>query len=225
MYRTGSFDRSIFTFEMKRKSGYFALTVILPCLLIGAIEAVTFAIPFNKTVRLELSFTCLLAYSVFQTMVTNQLPRSSDRPPLLLLLISIFIVYIAISICIQGCNIWLYTKATKRHPVSPCLLKMAQGIASFCCISPLLTSVDPFANDNDDDSTFKSSLSGPIGDEDSNRLRQRLSVAIGRSNKQSWILIASVIDRIGLILYLLLLSFTCLIFLVVIPLSFNHSLD
>ena len=118
-YATGQFDRAIFEFVIKRKSEYFALTVIVPCLIIGSIELLTFLVPYDETVRLELSFTCFLAYTMFQTMVTSQLPQSAERPPLLLFLISLFTVYIGLAIFFQGICIYLHDLSKQDHETKP----------------------------------------------------------------------------------------------------------
>ena len=112
-YAAGSFDQVVVTIRMKRKTGYFALTAIIPCLLIGGVEIATFLLPYSDPERLTLSFTCLLAYSMFQVTITSELPRSADNPPLLLLLISIFTFHIALAIFFQAICIHL---AFQRSP-------------------------------------------------------------------------------------------------------------
>ena len=102
---------------IKRRTEYFVLTVMLPCLVIGTIEMITFFLPYDQTVRLDLSFTCLLAYLMFQMMIMSQLPNSAENPPLLLLLISLFTVYIGVAIIFQGICIYL-VNITKCHPDS-----------------------------------------------------------------------------------------------------------
>ena len=111
---SGNYTNKIlkFHFKFKRKSLYYALSIILPCLVIAGVELSTFTIPFDKFVRLQLSFMSLLSFSVFQGMFQSQLPHSSDHPPLLFLFIGTMTISIGFVILCQALAVYFSHKAT-----------------------------------------------------------------------------------------------------------------
>ena len=216
---------------IKRRTEYFALTAIIPCLLIGAIELVTFMVPYDQTVRLELSFTCLLAYSMFQMMITSELPHSAEKPPLLLLLISLFTVYIGVAIAFQGVCIYIADVShndDERKPgqfLQNLAIRMAHVVAKSQIKKPQ-TSVA--FKSQEVDGTI--AVASDMPEQYKNRFF--LSVAEqGKKYNQSnatlqehdsmdeadWILIAKVIDKTGFIIFLCLLIGTTVALLVAIP--------
>ena len=96
------YSRAHFTVVLTRKPGYYVITSIIPTIFISLSELVTFSIPVKSPTRLELSFTCLLAYGVFQTHASVDLPRSADNPPLLSVYILIMSGFIFITTCYHG---------------------------------------------------------------------------------------------------------------------------
>ena len=195
-FSSGSYDRAIFTIVIKRKTEYFALTVIIPCLLIGAIELVTFLVPYDETVRLDLSFTCLLAYTMFQIMVTVELPQSAEKPPLLLLLISLFMVYIVIAIVIQSICIYLIDIGKKRHVKKPNLVlrRFVMKIANFGIVNVKQT----FPNETEQLKVREmyESRFAPLEFESTTEMNEK----IGSVDSVDWIFIATVLDKVGLLL-------------------------
>ena len=202
-YPAGDFDRAIFKITIKRKTEYFVLTAIIPCLLIGAIELVTFMIPFESSVRLKLSFTCMLAYSMFQTNITNQLPKSAEKPPLLLLLISLFTIHIGIAIFMQGLCIYLADLARKKDGSKPDkkLFRVFNVLGTCFCVKKKKKT-----------KKVKSATVGPkidseVDDDDNE----------DADVDRNWLFIATVIDRISFIAFSVLLFGTTLIVLIIIP--------
>ena len=195
-FSSGSYDRAIFTIVIKRKTEYFALTVIIPCLLIGAIELVTFLVPYDETVRLDLSFTCLLAYTMFQIMVTVELPQSAEKPPLLLLLISLFMVYIVIAIVIQSICIYLIDIGKKIHVKKPNLVlrRFVMKIANFGIVNVKQT----FPNETEQLKVREmyESRFAPLEFESTTEMNEK----IGSVDSVDWIFIATVLDKVGLLL-------------------------
>ena len=74
------------------------MNVIIPSMLITFAHLATFTLPLGEIEKVNISFTCLLAYSVFQLMVVGDMPRSSDHIPLLSIYIDLQMAYIALSL-------------------------------------------------------------------------------------------------------------------------------
>ena len=118
---SGVFGRVEFQFVFTRKALYHCMSVVLPCLVVAGVELTTFAIPLSKYVRLQLSFGSLLSFSVFLTVFREQLPNSSNQPPLLFIFISIMTATIGIVTVFQAlaivCNekAEIYKKCSKKR--------------------------------------------------------------------------------------------------------------
>ena len=102
-----SFSEVKFLLTIKRKGGFHIVNVVVPSSIIAIVEAATFAIPVASEGRLGVSFTCLLAYSFFQNVISNTLPHDEDSVPLLLLYILCMMAYIVFAIFIQSIGIFL----------------------------------------------------------------------------------------------------------------------
>ena len=94
-----SYAKASFTVILQRKPGFYMLNTIVPSIFISLSELMSFSIPIHCESRLELSFTCILAFVMFQSYVAAELPRSADSYPLL----SIFIVVMSICIFLATC--------------------------------------------------------------------------------------------------------------------------
>ena len=90
-----------FSLLLSRKAGYYLMNIIVPSLILSTLELVTFSLPPNQTIRIEVSFMCLLAYSMFQSMISDDLPKSADQTPLLSIYFTIMMFYIALAILMQ----------------------------------------------------------------------------------------------------------------------------
>ena len=101
-YNESAYDSAIYYIILKRKPGFYLLNTIVPSIVISLTEAISFSIPINCDARLELSFTCILAFGMFQGYVAADLPRSADNPPLLSIYIVVMSTYIFLATCFHG---------------------------------------------------------------------------------------------------------------------------
>ena len=77
---------------LKRKAGYYLLNIVAPSIIIALTEFATWSIPLHSDARLQLSFTCLLSFTMFQNLVAASMPKSSSNPPLLILYLKILCI-------------------------------------------------------------------------------------------------------------------------------------
>ena len=112
VYRTGAYASVNFYLILQRKAGYYFINVIIPSTLISAAETATFLLPVYSETRLELSFTCLLSYSVFQIFIASEMPRSAVNPPMLSTYIAIMSSFIFLACVSQSIILLLADKST-----------------------------------------------------------------------------------------------------------------
>ena len=102
-FDSSRYSQLTFVLILKRRSLFYYVHVIVPGIIISVVELVTFVLPITDVVKIHISFTCLLAYSVFQAMIIGDMPKSSDSVPLLSLYIDLQMGYIAvIAILFEG---------------------------------------------------------------------------------------------------------------------------
>ena len=70
-------------------------------------EFTTWAIPLHCEGRLELSFTCLLSFTMFHHFVASTMPNSSTNPPLLIIYLVAMSALILIAILIHSWLLYL----------------------------------------------------------------------------------------------------------------------
>ena len=101
-----------FKINLTRKSAYYLMYILVPSALMSTLEMITFVLPPNQTIRIEVSFICLLAYTMFQSAIRADLPKSSDQTPLLSIYITMMIIFIAFAITMQCIVMAMTTRAS-----------------------------------------------------------------------------------------------------------------
>jgi len=72
-----------FTIHMKRRSLFYVINLISPCLLIYAVSFLGFFLPVESGEKVNLEITILLALVVFLLIVGETLPPTPDVIPML----------------------------------------------------------------------------------------------------------------------------------------------
>ena len=78
-----SFPVIIFTLYMERQPMYYVYNIITPSILCIAVALVGYMLPPDSGEKVSLSVTVLLAFSVFQLVVADKTPHTSDHIPML----------------------------------------------------------------------------------------------------------------------------------------------
>ena len=78
-----TFPRIRFSLYLDRKSAYYIMNVVTPCIFCIAISLLVFWLPPESGEKVTLGITVLLAFSVFQLTVASNTPVTSDFTPLL----------------------------------------------------------------------------------------------------------------------------------------------
>ncbi|GFT73750.1 neuronal acetylcholine receptor subunit alpha-7 [Nephila pilipes] len=77
-----------FTIHIRRRTLYYGFNLIIPCVLISSMTLLGFTLPPDSGEKLTLGVTILLSLSVFQMLVTETLPPSSDAVSIIGALVS-----------------------------------------------------------------------------------------------------------------------------------------
>ncbi|XP_060563388.1 neuronal acetylcholine receptor subunit beta-3-like [Ruditapes philippinarum] len=91
---TVGFSMAIFRFKLKRQSLFYVLTIILPINGIAGLTCLVFLLPSESGERVSYAITIMLSLAVFLTVVSDEMPKSSEP-------ISLMCCYILAGICVS----------------------------------------------------------------------------------------------------------------------------
>ncbi|XP_053402645.1 acetylcholine receptor subunit alpha-like 2 [Mercenaria mercenaria] len=88
------FSMAYFRFKLKRQSLFYVLTIILPINGIAGLTCLVFLLPSESGERVSYAITIMLSLAVFLTVVSAEMPKSSEP-------ISLMCCYILVGICVS----------------------------------------------------------------------------------------------------------------------------
>jgi hypothetical protein len=94
-----------FTLILKRGSSYYVLNVIIPVILLGILNVLTFVLPADSGEKIGYTITVFLSFSVFLTIISSELPRTSGS----------ILGYYLIFQLVMGTSMLYYTTCIYRH--------------------------------------------------------------------------------------------------------------
>ena len=225
----GCYSFITYQLTMKRKPLFEIINVVLPSMIIGASETVVFYLPCDDPTRVQISVTCLLAYTVFQSMIMKSIPKSIGSVPLLSLFIDLQMAYIGLIAIIGDAVIFSIVNSDFHHQApSPALIKIASIVGKRLGLKSRKMSRNVVADMVDQ--ILDMSL-----DDDTKRMKEiieqwRRFTAKKLLDKQ-WLFIGQVLQRIILLVYTALFLITPLAiiaasYLITIePMSGNRNVD
>lgn len=229
-YPDDSYDKIMYFLILERKALFFYVNVIIPSLVIAIVELVTFFLPLTEVVKVHISFTCLLAYSVFQSMVISELPRTSTSVPLLCLYIDLQMSYIGLTLLGEGVVFYFYENSEKAKIVPKNIVKPLVFIGKILLIHDhvpgkrkRLVRPKNMSPNNYFQIVPKSGFmySTPIVNNDTKRTDRAIEtgrrVNSPKERKEFWLFVGEITERINFITYILLISITPAIMFGVMP--------
>ncbi|XP_040900214.1 neuronal acetylcholine receptor subunit alpha-7-like [Toxotes jaculatrix] len=72
-----------FTVVMRRRTLYYGLNLLIPCVLISTLALLVFLLPADSGEKISLGITVLLSLTVFMLLVADIMPATSDSVPLI----------------------------------------------------------------------------------------------------------------------------------------------
>ncbi|KAK6188286.1 hypothetical protein SNE40_004494 [Patella caerulea] len=87
----------VYRLVLKRKSLFYMINLIFPCMLISTVALMGFILPSDSGEKVNLEVTVLLSLAVFQLIVLDMIPPSSETLPLIGLYFASTMVMVAMS--------------------------------------------------------------------------------------------------------------------------------
>ncbi|KAK6168346.1 hypothetical protein SNE40_020900 [Patella caerulea] len=78
-----SYPEVNFKLHIRRKFMYYFINIMIPCLMMSILVLMVFYLPPDAGEKISLGVTVLLSFSVFQLMIAEEMPTSSNATPLL----------------------------------------------------------------------------------------------------------------------------------------------
>ncbi|XP_048731357.2 neuronal acetylcholine receptor subunit alpha-3-like [Ostrea edulis] len=83
-FRIGGYDNLVkVQVNLKRKSLYFVINMLAPMLLLSLLNPLVFSLPVDSGERVSYAMTIFLSFAVFMTLLSENIPRSSEPMSLL----------------------------------------------------------------------------------------------------------------------------------------------
>ena len=72
-----------FTLSLRRKSGYYLYTMILPVILLSFIGLMVFLLPPESGEKISLSVACMMAFFITQLSISEHMPTGWEAMPII----------------------------------------------------------------------------------------------------------------------------------------------
>ena len=136
-------------FDLKRKPLFLVINVLLPIIFTAFINLFTFLLPAESGERISYAVTCLLAIAIFLTLVSDNLPKTSEPMSIMCYYLMIVLI-IATIICLATIlNLKVYF-ADEKKPVPSWCKKLVYIMSCKCMKKPandVSNIVHPFDKD------------------------------------------------------------------------------
>ncbi|KFV81537.1 Neuronal acetylcholine receptor subunit alpha-7, partial [Struthio camelus australis] len=113
-----------YTVTMRRRTLYYGLNLLIPCVLISALALLVFLLPADSGEKISLGITVLLSLTVFMLLVAEIMPATSDSVPLIA-------QYFASIMVIVGLSVVVTVLVLQFHHHDPQAGKMPRWVSSF----------------------------------------------------------------------------------------------
>ncbi|MBN3310252.1 ACHA7 protein, partial [Amia calva] len=113
-----------FTVTMRRRTLYYGLNLLIPCVLISGLALLVFLLPADSGEKISLGITVLLSLTVFMLLVAEIMPATSDSVPLIA-------QYFASTMMIVGLSVVVTVLVLQFHHHDPHGGKMPKWVMLF----------------------------------------------------------------------------------------------
>ncbi|KAL3843077.1 hypothetical protein ACJMK2_021077 [Sinanodonta woodiana] len=200
-----------FNIKMKRRPTFFLVNVILPIIFMGLLNILVFLLPAESGERISFAITVLLAFTVFLTLVGDNLPKTS-QPMSMICYFLLVNLSLSTFICIATIlNLRLFHKPESK-PVPRLLIAIARKLN--CMSAPAQDAIQPYipGSINEVSCTEKVKMSFKL---------EKESSQLWASNEEfvpvvNWKEISRMVDKVMCIVSFLWLSISSTAFIVMI---------
>ncbi|KAK5925018.1 hypothetical protein CgunFtcFv8_017579 [Champsocephalus gunnari] len=110
-----------FTVTMRRRTLYYGLNLLIPCVLLSGLAMLVFLLPADSGEKISLGITVLLSLTVFMLLVAEIMPATSDSVPLIA-------QYFASTMMIVGMSVVVTVIVLQFHHHDPRGAKMPKWV-------------------------------------------------------------------------------------------------
>ncbi|XP_032940894.1 neuronal acetylcholine receptor subunit alpha-7-like isoform X2 [Catharus ustulatus] len=89
-----------YTITMRRRTLYYGLNLLIPCVLISGLALLVFLLPADSGEKISLGITVLLSLTVFMLLVAEIMPATSDSVPLIAQYFASIMVIVGLSVVV-----------------------------------------------------------------------------------------------------------------------------
>ena len=76
-----NYSSALYWVNAKRKPYYCLTTIVFPCTLLSIMSLLMFCLPADNGDKISLGITVFLTFSVFQLLIADIMPRTSENSP------------------------------------------------------------------------------------------------------------------------------------------------
>ncbi|XP_077982686.1 neuronal acetylcholine receptor subunit alpha-3-like isoform X2 [Glandiceps talaboti] len=105
------FTLMVYNIVLKRRPLYYSVNITAMCLLLSALTLLVFCLPPDSGEKISFSMSLLIASSVFNLMVADIMPVTSETVPMLLRYLMFNTFLVAMSICVSVIVLHLHHQA------------------------------------------------------------------------------------------------------------------
>ncbi|KAK3083173.1 hypothetical protein FSP39_015738 [Pinctada imbricata] len=120
------FSLASFDFYIKRRPEFSMLSLCIPIIMLGVLNSCVFLIPPESGERISYAITVLLLYSVFMTIISDNMPSNSDPVPVLIYVLLIMMAESGIIVILTIYGLRLHFR-TDHRPI-PRLLRLTMKL-------------------------------------------------------------------------------------------------
>nr|XP_023016131.1 acetylcholine receptor subunit alpha-like [Leptinotarsa decemlineata]AJP36494.1 nicotinic acetylcholine receptor alpha 4 [Leptinotarsa decemlineata] len=108
-----------FNITMRRKTLFYTVNIIIPCMGISFLTVLTFYLPSDSGEKVTLSISILISLHVFFLLVVEIIPPTSLVVPLLGKYLIFAMILVSISICVTVVVLNVHFRSSQTHRMSP----------------------------------------------------------------------------------------------------------
>ena len=105
------YSRIHYAFKLRRRALYHILNTLFPVILMASLTIFVFKLPPESGERIGMSLTVLLAYAVYLTLISDDIPRTSKSVSILSLYLTSILVLTALSVILTIFVLGVYFKS------------------------------------------------------------------------------------------------------------------
>ncbi|XP_033214725.1 acetylcholine receptor subunit alpha-like isoform X2 [Belonocnema kinseyi] len=108
-----------FNITMRRKTLFYTVNIIIPCMGISFLTVLTFYLPSDSGEKVTLSISILISLHVFFLLVVEIIPPTSLVVPLLGKYLIFAMILVSISICVTVVVLNVHFRSPQTHKMAP----------------------------------------------------------------------------------------------------------